>query len=96
MPSQKRSPVDVVYLDLQKAFDSVPHNRLLLKVESYGISYKFLGWIKSFLSDREQCVVLNSCKSGWQKVLSRVPQGSILGPLLSRAALTVRPRPGYL
>ena len=48
------SPVDVIYLDLQKAFDSVPHNRLLLKVESYGISGKFLGWIKSFLSDREQ------------------------------------------
>ena len=63
-------PVDVIYLDLQKAFDSVPHNRLLVKVESYGISGKFLVWIKSFLSDREQCVVLNRCKSGWQKVLS--------------------------
>ena len=54
--------VDVIYLDLQKAFDSVPHNRLLLVVESYGI-------IKSFLSDKEQCVVLNGCKSRWQKVL---------------------------
>ena len=76
------SPVDVIYLDLQKAFDCVPHNKLLLKVESYGICGKFLGWIKSFLSDKEQCVVLNGCKSGSQKVLSVVPQGSILGPLL--------------
>ena len=58
------SPVNVIYLDLQKTFDSVPHNSLLLKVKSYVISGKFLGWIKSFLSDREQCVVLNGCKSG--------------------------------
>ena len=41
-------PVGVIYLDLQKAFDSVPHNRLLLKVESYGICGKFLNWIKGF------------------------------------------------
>ena len=75
-------PVYVIYLDLQKAFDFVPHNRLLVKVESYGITGKFLVWIKSFLSDREQCVVLNGCKFGWQKVLSGVPQESILGPLL--------------
>ena len=41
-------PVDVIYLDLQKALDSVPHNRLLCKVESYGISGNFLNWIKGF------------------------------------------------
>ena len=55
-------PVDVIYLDLQKAFDTVPHNRLIRKVESYGISGKFLNWIKGFA----QCVVLNGCKSGWK------------------------------
>ena len=41
-------PIDVIYLDLQKALDSVPHNRLLRKVESYGISGNFLNWIKGF------------------------------------------------
>ena len=66
-------PVDVTYLDLQKAFDSVPHNRLLHKVESYDISGKFLNWIKGFLMDRDQCVVLNGCKSGLKKVPSEVP-----------------------
>ena len=74
--------VDVIYLDLQKAFDSVLHNRLLRKVESYGISGKFLNWIKGFLMDRDQCVVLNGCKSRWKKVLIGATQGSILGPLL--------------
>ena len=75
-------PVDVIYLDLQKAFDSVPHNRLLRKVESYGISGKFLNWIKGFLMDRDQCMVFNGCKYRRKKVLSGVPQRSILGPLL--------------
>ena len=72
-------PVDV---NLQKAFDSVPHNRLLCKVESYGISGKFLNWIKGFLMDRDQCMVFNGCKYRRKKVLSGVPQRSILGPLL--------------
>ena len=75
-------PVDVIYLDLQKAFDSVLHNRLLRKLESYGISGKFLNWIKGFLMDRDQCLVLNGCKSRWKKVLIGATQGSILGPLL--------------
>ena len=48
--------IDIIYLDLQKAFDSLPHNGLLRKVKSYGISGKFLNWIKGFLMDRDQCV----------------------------------------
>ena len=67
-------PVDVIYLDLQKAFDSVPHNRLLVKVESYGISSKFLAWIKSFLSDREQCVVLNAVNLDGRRYLVEFPR----------------------
>ena len=52
-------PVDVIYMDLQKAFDTVPHKHLLYKMEYYGIMDNLLRWIAGFLSNRRQCVVLN-------------------------------------
>ena len=75
-------PVDVIYLDLQKAFDKVPHKRLLLKVHSHGIGDKISKWIENWLSDREQRVVLNGYFSTWKRVTSGIPQESVLGPLL--------------
>ena len=74
--------VDVVYLDFRKAFDSVPHNELLYKLWKYGIIGDLCLWFKAYLSLRTQCVIVNGCFSDLLPVVSSVPQGSILGPLL--------------
>ena len=75
-------PVDVIYLDFQKAFDQVPHKRLATKLAAHRIDGELLRWIVNWLSDRRQRVVLNGQCSAWRDVLSSVPQESVLGPLL--------------
>ena len=75
-------PVDLFYFDFSKAFDTVPHHRLLSKLENFGITGNVLEVIKDFLTDRTINVQVEGKLSGIRKVLSGVPQGSVLGPLL--------------
>ena len=74
--------VDVIYLDLQKAFDKIPHRRLLTKLEGYGVHGQILCWIEDFLSNRTQYVSVGDEHSDDAPVTNGVPQSSILGSTL--------------
>ena len=78
----KNEPVDVIYLDFSKAFDKVPLNRLLKKMRHCGLDGHLLGWITDFLNNRKFRVKVGQNLSQVKYVLSGVPQGSVLGPLL--------------
>ena len=77
-----KNEVDVIYMDFKKAFDSVSHSALLSKLQALGISGRLWFWLETYLKTRIQCVRIGDNLSNLRKVLSGVPQGSILGPLL--------------
>ena len=71
-----------VFVDLQKAFDTVSHPIMLEKLKHYGVRGVTNNWFRSYLFSREQCVTINNCNSSYLKITHGVPQGSVLGPLL--------------
>ena len=79
---EEGEPVDVAYLDFRRAFDSVPHERLLRKLHDMGIRGSLLEWLRSFLTGRKQRVIVNGSVSDWTTVGSGIPQGTVLGPVL--------------
>ena len=74
--------VDMIIMDFSQAFDTVAHNRLLNKLNRYGIRNKTHNWISNFFKYRKQRVVIGGEHSTWTQVISGVPQGTLLGPLL--------------
>ena len=82
MAVDQNKEIRVIFLDISKAFDKVWHKGLLFKLQQCGIGGSLLQWFSSYLTDRQQRVVINGHASDWGNITAGVPQGSVLGPLL--------------
>ena len=78
----ENSDFDSIYLDYAKAFDKVDHKLLVKKLTLYGIHPKIVKWVESFLTNRTQSVVVDGTLSLIALIISGVPQGTVLGPIL--------------
>ena len=87
----EKQQVDAILLEFSKAFDKVPHQRLLRKLQHYGVRGNLLKWIEDFLSVRTQEVVVDGTKSTPSPVSSGPPKGTVLGPLLFLAYINDMP-----
>ena len=74
--------VGAILMDLSKAFDCIPHDLLIAKLHAYGLDEDALVDTYSYLKKRKQCVRINNAYSSFQEVISGVPQGSVLGPII--------------
>ena len=69
-------------MDLSKAYDCLPHDLLIAKLETYGLDTASLSLLKNYLANRKQRTKVGSSYSDWFEFLRRIPQGSVLGPLI--------------
>jgi len=74
--------IDIKYLDMAKALDSVPHQKLLYKLRYYGFRDPLLSWVADYLTNRRHCVIIDGSSSCWKPVTSGVLQGFLIGPIL--------------